>query len=87
MTKQEELHIAQKAFKELLCGYQHSERMMGAMASYIYENSSNCDMIDNKMPDNYKLLRNRYRINIYGSGTGLAWYLLEKYFAGKLEIK
>lgn len=88
MTKQEELYVAQQAFSVVLRDYRNAEKMMRAMSNYIWENSQPCtDIVDGLMPSNYKLLRKRYAISIPGSGIALAWYLLEKYFEGKLEIK
>lgn len=67
----------------ILNRYIMCEREHNAMHGYIWENSG-CDAF-NKMPSK-KLLVKRYGLS-YENSNNLAWYLLEQYFKGNIEIK
>lgn len=59
-----------------------AEKEVNDMACFIWENAG-CDLLD-KGPS--KNLKKRYS-SIRKGSLPLAWYLLEKYFEGKIEIK
>jgi hypothetical protein len=88
MTTEEKQQALERAYDKILKGYTDSKKELNAMAHYIWENGSKDCSLDvlNKCPSNYKLLRNRYGINVRYN-VGFAWYLLEKFFDGKIKIE
>lgn len=72
-----------KSLGDVALMYIKSEREINSMHNFIHENYRDCG--DLNIGPSKKILK-RYRLRSIGH-VGLAWFLMEKYFEGKITIQ
>lgn len=69
--------------EKIIDQYIYAEHEWSSMRAYIRENFK--EVCSDKVVSD--LLKQRYSLGQYYKPLDLAWYLLEQYFAGKIEIQ
>lgn len=70
--------------KSVIERYTNAEHEWSSMLNFIRENCHNCD---ERFMDPPKYLRIRYGLSYEWRTVGLAWFLLDEYFKGNIQIK